>query len=145
MSQQVLQPKCLCLTTGAHRHIGNRQIHGYLRVPFYADHIRSLTKSSDSKLADMGKPSVWKLSRYYTRVLTLVPSSASHGRPRTKGHLRPTQWWPSQWIVPSTVQLSTFQIPWLRVFLDFSSVIGQTPGYNAKMGHGPQSPPPQAR
>jgi len=53
---QVLQSKCLRLATGASWYISNRQIHEDLGVPFFADHIRALTESFNSKLADVGNP-----------------------------------------------------------------------------------------
>jgi len=56
---QVLQSKCLRLATGAPWYISNRQIHEDLGVPLFADHIRALTASFDSKLADVGNPLVW--------------------------------------------------------------------------------------
>jgi len=61
---QVLQSKCLRLATGAPWYISNRQIHEDLGVPLFADHIRALTASFDSKLADVGSPLVWQLGRY---------------------------------------------------------------------------------
>jgi hypothetical protein len=45
-------------------YIIKRQIHKDLDVPLFADHIKALTASFDSKLADMGKPLVRKLGRY---------------------------------------------------------------------------------
>ena len=53
---QVLQSKCLRLATGAPWYVSNRQIHKNLGVPLFADHIRALTASFDSKLADVGNP-----------------------------------------------------------------------------------------
>jgi hypothetical protein len=53
---QVLQSKCLCLATVAPWYISNRQIHEVLGVPLFANHIRALTASFDSKLADVGTP-----------------------------------------------------------------------------------------
>jgi len=53
---QVLQSKCLRLTTGVPWYVSNRQIHEDLGVPLLADHIRALTESFDSKLADVGNP-----------------------------------------------------------------------------------------
>ena len=44
--------------------VRNRQIQEDLGVPLYADHIRALTESFDSKLAGVGKPLVWQLGRY---------------------------------------------------------------------------------
>jgi len=50
---QVLQSKCLRLATGAPWYVSNRQIHEDVGVPLFADHIRALTASFDSKLADV--------------------------------------------------------------------------------------------
>jgi hypothetical protein len=61
---QVVQSKCLCLVTGALWYVSNRQIHEDLGVPLFADHIRALTASFDSKLADVGNPLVRQLGRY---------------------------------------------------------------------------------
>jgi hypothetical protein len=61
---QVIQSKCLRAATGAPWYISNRQIHEDLGVPFFADHIISLTESFDSKLAGAGNPLVRQLGRY---------------------------------------------------------------------------------
>jgi len=61
---QVLQSKCLRLATGAPWYVSNRQMHEDLGVPLFADHIRALTESFDSKLADVGNPLVWQIGRY---------------------------------------------------------------------------------
>ena len=61
---QVLQSKCLRLVTGAPWYLSNRQIHEDLGVPLLAGHIRALTDSFDSKLADAENPSVRQLGRY---------------------------------------------------------------------------------
>jgi hypothetical protein len=53
---QVLQTKCLRLATGAPWYISNKQTHEGLGVPLFSDHIRALTASFDSKLADVGDP-----------------------------------------------------------------------------------------
>jgi len=53
---QVLQSKCLRLTTGAPWYVSSRQIHEDLGVPLFPDHIRALTESFDSKLTDVGNP-----------------------------------------------------------------------------------------
>jgi len=60
---QVLQSKCLRLTTGAPWYVSNRQVHQDLGFPLLADHIRGLTESFDSKLADVGNPLVRQLGR----------------------------------------------------------------------------------
>jgi 4-amino-4-deoxy-L-arabinose transferase-like glycosyltransferase len=61
---QVLQFKCLRLATVAPWYVSNRQIHEDLGVPLFTDHIRALTASFDSKLADVGNPLVRQLGRY---------------------------------------------------------------------------------
>jgi len=60
----VLQSKCLSLANGAPWYLSNRQIHEDLGIPLFADHIRALTASFDSKLADVGNPLVRQLGRY---------------------------------------------------------------------------------
>ena len=49
----VSQSKCLRLATEAP---GSRQIHEYLGVPMFAEHIRALTTRFDSKIADVVTP-----------------------------------------------------------------------------------------
>jgi len=44
--------------------VRNRQIHEDLGVPLLPDHMRALTKSFDSKLADVGNHLVRQLGRY---------------------------------------------------------------------------------
>ena len=61
---QVLQSKCLRLATGAQWYVSNRQMHEDLGVPLFADHIRALTASFESKLADVRNPLVRQLGRY---------------------------------------------------------------------------------
>jgi 4-amino-4-deoxy-L-arabinose transferase-like glycosyltransferase len=61
---QVLQSKCLRLATGGPWYVSNRQIHEDLGVLLFADHIRALTASFDSKLADVGNPLVRQIGRY---------------------------------------------------------------------------------
>jgi hypothetical protein len=61
---QVLQSKCLCLATGAPWYVSNRQIHEDLDVPLFADQIRPLTASFDSKLDNVGNLLVRQLDRY---------------------------------------------------------------------------------
>jgi len=61
---QVLQSKCLRLATGASWYVSNRQIHEDLGVPLFADHIRALTASFDSNLADVVNTLVRELGRY---------------------------------------------------------------------------------
>ena len=61
---QVLQIKCLRLATRAPWYISNRQIHEDLYVQLFADHIRALPASFDSKLTDVGNHLVRQLGRY---------------------------------------------------------------------------------
>jgi len=61
---QVLQTKCLRLATAVPWCVRNRQIHDDLGVPFFADHIRALTESFDSKLSDVWNPIVRQFGRY---------------------------------------------------------------------------------
>jgi hypothetical protein len=60
----VLQSKCLHIATNASWYIGNKQIHDDFGVPFFTDHIRSLTEWFDSNLADGGNPLVMQLCRH---------------------------------------------------------------------------------
>jgi len=60
----VLKSKCLRLVTGAPWYLSKRQIHEDLGVPFFADHIRALTESFDSMLADVENPLFRQLGRY---------------------------------------------------------------------------------
>jgi hypothetical protein len=55
---------CLHLATGFPWYVGNVQICGDLVVPLFADHIRALTSSFDSKLADVENPLVRQIGRY---------------------------------------------------------------------------------
>jgi hypothetical protein len=52
----VLQYKCLSIAINAPWYVGSKKIHEDLGIPFFADHIRALTDSFDSKLADAGNP-----------------------------------------------------------------------------------------
>ena len=61
---EVLKSKCLRLASGAPCYVSNRQMHEDLGVPLFANHIRGLTKSFNSKLADVGNPLVRQLGRY---------------------------------------------------------------------------------
>ena len=60
---QMLQSKCLLIATNAPWYNGNRQIHN-LGVPYFSDHIRSLTERFDSKLADVGNTLAEQLGRH---------------------------------------------------------------------------------
>jgi hypothetical protein len=59
--------------------MSNRQIHEDLRVPFFADHIRALTESFDSKLAGAVNPLVRQLGRYLTEGWSKSPEAQAKG------------------------------------------------------------------
>jgi len=61
---QVLQAKCLRLATAAPWYVSNRQIHEDVGVPLFSDHIRALTESFDSTLAEVGNPLVRQFGVY---------------------------------------------------------------------------------
>jgi len=56
--------KAVCASSVKVWYVSNRQIHEDVGVPLFADHIRVLTESFDSKLADVGNPLVQQLGRY---------------------------------------------------------------------------------
>ena len=87
---QVLQSKCLRLVTGAPWYLSNRQIHEDFGVPFFAEHIRALPASLDSRLADVGNPLLRQLGRYllWPRVGP-VARNVYRGRRVPSGHSRP--------------------------------------------------------
>jgi hypothetical protein len=64
---QLLQSKCLHIATNAPWYVSNSQIHEDFWIPFFADHIRALTKNFDSKLADAGNPLIRQLGRHLCR------------------------------------------------------------------------------
>jgi hypothetical protein len=84
---QVLQTKCLRLATGAPWYVSNRQIHEDQGVPLFAGHIRALTASFDSKLADVGNPpstanrQILRLTEGWLCRLTRKPRTAGASRP----------------------------------------------------------------
>ena len=121
---KVLQSKCLRLGTGAPWYVSNRQIHEDLGVPLFADHIRALTESFDSSLADVGNPLLRQLGRYlsWPRV-DPVAWRESQGRQGTPG-----QSGPSPVMAKSTKRIafgaeqpSAIRLPWLRFPVIFLS------------------------
>ena len=140
----VLQSKCLRLATGARWYVSNRQIHEYLGVPLFADHITALTASFDSKLADVGNPLVRQIGRYlrWPRV-DPVAWRESEGRQRPAGQSRssPAMANSTKRIAFGAYQLSAFRITWLRFSVIFVSRKANGRVYDTKSGHGPHSPP----
>ena len=61
---KVLQSKCLRIASGAPWYISKWLIYEDLEVLFFADYIRALTESFDSKLADAENSLVRQLGRY---------------------------------------------------------------------------------
>jgi hypothetical protein len=86
---QVLQSKCLRLATGVPCYVSNRQIHEDLGVPLFTDHIRALTGSFDSKLADVEHPPCTATRQ----IPTLTEGSLRRLRrtPRAPGASRPVE------------------------------------------------------
>ena len=73
-----------------------RQIHEYLGIPLFADHIRALTERFDSKLADVGNPLVRQLGRYADRGLTTSPDAKAKGGRGQQASRRYRPRWPSR-------------------------------------------------
>jgi len=86
----VLKCKCLRLATVAPWYVTRRQIHEDLRVPLFADHIRALTSSFDSKLADVGNPYLGNSADTYAdQGLTPSPDAKAkggRGQQTSRGH-----------------------------------------------------------
>jgi len=80
------------------RYVSNRQIHEDLDVPLFADHIRALTASFDSKLAVVENPLVRQLCRHCrlteSRVRRLTREPRAAGASRLVEAHRPR--WPSR-------------------------------------------------
>ena len=105
-------------------YVSNRQIHEDLGVPLFADHIRALTASFDSKLADVGNSLVRQLGRYlrWPRV-DPVAWHESEGRQGPAGQSRPspTMAKSTKRIAFGAYQPSAFRLPWLRFSVIFLS------------------------
>jgi hypothetical protein len=93
--------------------MNNRQIHEDLRVPLFADHIRALTDSFDSMLADAGNPLVRQLGRYVTEGFPKSPEAQAKGDDSQQtGRGRPWNGTNStKRIVPNDLQLGAFRLP----------------------------------
>ena len=144
----VLQSKCLRLATGAPLYVSSRQIHEDLGVPLFADHIRALTSSFDSKLVDVENPLVWQLNRYLRRPsVDPVAWHESQGWQGQVGQKRPSPAMAksTKWIAFDADQPNTFRLPWIRFSVIFLSCEANARVYYAMSGHGSHSPSPQAR
>jgi len=144
---QVLQSKCLRLATGAPWHVFNRQIHEDLGVTLFADHIRALTETFNSKCADVGNPLIRQLGRYlrWPRV-DPVAWSEIHGRQGTVGQSRPSSAMAksTKWIAFSAEQPRAIWLTWLRFSLIFLGCKANARVFDAKSEHGQESPLPGA-
>ena len=139
---RVLQSKCLRLATGAPWYLSNRQIHEDLGVSLFADHIRALTESSDSKLADVGKPLVRQLGRYLS--WPRVDPFTWRECPGRQGAARYSM--PSPAMAKSTKRIafgaeqpSAIRLPWLRFSVIFLSCKANARVFDANSGHGRHS------
>ena len=126
----------------------NRQIHEDLGVPLFADHIRALTESLDSKLADVGNPLALQLGRHlrWTRVDPVLWRE-TQGLQWPAGQSRP-----SPAMAKSTKRIAfgadqpiALRLTWLRFIRDFSTVVRQMPGYKMQSRCSARTPLPQAR
>jgi len=140
---QMLQPKRLCLATVAPWYLSNRKIHEDLGIPLFANHIRALTASFVSKLADVGNPLVRQLGRYlrWPRV-EHVAWRESQGRQGPAGQSRP-----SPAVAKSTKRIafgadhpSAFRLLWLRFSVIFLSCKANSRVCDTKSGHSPHPP-----
>ena len=111
---QVIQSKCLRLVTGAPWYLSNRQIHEDLGVSLFADHIRALTASFDSKSADAGTPQFGNSADTYSgRGLAPPPEVKTDGagfQQTSRGH-RLSMVKSTKRIVFGTDKPTTFRVP----------------------------------
>jgi hypothetical protein len=128
---QVLQSKCLRIATNAPWYVGNRQIHEDLDIPFFADHIRALTDSFDSKLADAWNPLVRQIGRHLCR------PRANLNRLGNRCDLMSSR--PAVAVSQKTAKSAQRAVPGLLGCSDcgfpcFFSVVRRMPGHNEKKG-----------
>jgi len=124
---QVLQSKCLRIAIGASWYSGNSQIHEDLRVPFFADRIRSRTERFDPKLTGVGSSAGTCGDQGLTQVYQApcgdpdgqtcryYPSKVGHIHVMNRAHLH------------YSITLSAFSFHML-----FSSAVRRMLGYNAQ-------------
>jgi hypothetical protein len=83
-----------------------------LGVPLLADHIRALTESFESKLADAGKPLVRQLVRYLNwprdeTVIIATPRQPSLLLSYLQTYVSDLQWWLAEWRIAINVSKSS--------------------------------------
>jgi hypothetical protein len=110
------------LVTGKHEDLG---------IPFFADHIRALTESFDSKLADAGNPLVRQLGRHLCRL------RADWIHLGNRGDLTSSR--PAVAVPQKTAKSAQLAVPGLLCwpgwgFPCFYSVVWRKPGHNEKRG-----------
>ena len=128
-------------------YVRNRQIHEDLSVPLFADYIRALTESFDSKLADVGNLLIRQLGRYLRwSWVDPVAWRENQGRQGTAGQSRPSPAMAksTKRIAFDAEQPSAIRLPWMRVSVIFLSCRANAEVVGAKSGYGPHSPPPGA-
>jgi len=135
----------VCLATGAPWYVSNRQIHEDLGIPLFANHIRALTESFDSKFADVGNPLVRQFGTYLSWLkVDPVAWRESQGRQGAAGQSRPSPAMAksTKRIALSADKLRALQLPWLRFSIIFLSCKANARVFDAKSGHGLHFPPP---
>jgi len=127
-------------------YVSNRQIYEDLDVSLFADHIRALTASFDSKLSVVGNPLVRQFGRYLRwprdDPVADAKSKCVRGQQVSRDH-RPR--WPirqnelrSALFSRGPIGYPYWSFPW------FSSVLRQMPWYSMQ-SRGTPNPPPGAR
>jgi hypothetical protein len=126
------QSKCLRIATGAPWYMSSKQIHVDMGVSFFADHIKAMTGSFESKLADAGNPLVRQLGRYLTEGRPKSPEAqAKCDNGQQTSRARPdTATKSTKRIVLNSLQLGAFRLSPVRVYRHLSSVVRRMPGYN---------------
>ena len=124
------------IATKAPWYTGNRKIHDDLGVPYFSDHIRSLTERFDSKLADVGNPLLEQLGTHLRR-----PSVDL--RPLIRGNQYRQLVLVTRKVVADTSNRANwnFSATLTEVFPCFSSVVRQMPGYNLQRRGMPRTLP----
>jgi len=116
-----------------------RQIPDEMGVPLFADHIRALSESTDSKLAYVGKPPCT------SRQLLTVPEVGHRclkRKPRVKGVSRPVEITARDGQVDETKGVRRRSTERPSVNRDFSSVVRQLQGLRCNVGARPEHPSP---
>jgi len=120
-------------------YVSNRQIHEDLGVPLFADHIRALTASFDSKLTCgtlLYGNSADTQAEGWPRRPTRKPRAAGASRPRAKSTKR---------IAFGADQPSAFRLPWLRFPVIYLSCKANSRVYDAKFAARPAHTHARAR